>query len=55
MISTDSRNSTALFHRGCCHEALKELDKSIEDYTRALELESGKESSSFSKDFLDLD
>lgn len=55
VIAADEFNSTALFHRGCCYEALKELDKSIEDYTRALELESGRESNCTSKDFIDLD
>lgn len=46
MLQVDSENSTALFHRGCCYEALKELDLSIEDYTRALALESGHETQS---------
>jgi len=43
VLEADSLNSTALFHRGCCYEALQELDLSIEDYTKALSLESGSE------------
>lgn len=40
VLERDGQNSTALFHRGCCYEALKQLDRSIEDYSRALLLES---------------
>jgi Tfp pilus assembly protein PilF len=43
VLEEDSQNSTALFHRGCCYQALKELDRSIEDYNRALLLENGRE------------